>query len=167
MINNDVRSSLKLVCEALNKNSVEYLIIGGVAVGYYGHYRISSMAPGMAEIQHDIDFWYNPSTSNFYKLLKSLEEIEVDVKSLDNTVFDKKQFLRLTKENFKMEFLPEMIGVDTFQQCKSRCEEIILDGNTLYILGYDDLIRNKKALGRKVDKSDIQVLEGLNKKNKK
>lgn len=162
MINNELRIALKDTCNLLNLNRVEYMIIGGVAVSYYGYYRISAMGPGMSEIQYDIDFWYNPTTSNFHNLLKALKVMGIDISSIENTVFDKNQFLRIPHENFRMEFLPQMTGLEPFTVCKKRAQLILLDGNEISVIGYQDLILNKKAVGRKIDEDDITALNKIN-----
>lgn len=40
------QESLLHVCSLLNKNKVEYLIVGGTAVALYGYYRMSITASG-------------------------------------------------------------------------------------------------------------------------
>lgn len=42
----------------LNKNNVQYIIIGGVAVNVHGFTRATG----------DLDIWYNPSKENFHRL---------------------------------------------------------------------------------------------------
>lgn len=51
----------KEFAELLNKNGVEYLVVGGYAVGVHGHPRYTG----------DIDFWIRPEQTNAEKLLKS------------------------------------------------------------------------------------------------
>jgi predicted nucleotidyltransferase len=162
MINNELRVALKETCSVLNQTKVEYMLIGGVAVSYYGYYRISAMGPGMSEIQYDVDFWYNPTTINFHNLLKALKTMGVNISSIEQTVFDKNQFLRIPHENFRMEFLPKMVGIEPFTACKKRAQEILLDGNEITIIGYQDLILNKKAVGRAIDEEDIRALGKIN-----
>ena len=48
----------------LNKHSVEYLIVGGTAVGFYGYSRGSTASNGSALGKHDLDFWSNPNLEN-------------------------------------------------------------------------------------------------------
>ena len=48
----------------LYKNQVEYLIVGGQAVIYYGHVRLTG----------DIDFFYNQTEKNVEKLYNALLE---------------------------------------------------------------------------------------------
>ncbi len=56
----DFKEFLKL----LNSNSVEYLLIGGYAVGIYGHIRATN----------DLDIWVNISPDNAAKIERSLRE---------------------------------------------------------------------------------------------
>lgn len=164
MITNELRQILNDACSALNKHKVEYLIIGGVAVASYGYYRISSIDPGYPEIEHDIDFWYNPTTTNFYNLLKALKEIGIDTTRLENIVFDKnKTYLRIPQKRYKMEFLPQIKGLGAFSESFKKAKIIHLDGNDINVIGYDDLITNKKA----VDRKDIDALDKLQKKKNK
>ena len=43
MTDRDVRHFLTKVCVILNKYEIDYLVIGGAAVNYYGHHRVSSL----------------------------------------------------------------------------------------------------------------------------
>lgn len=67
------------VCKALTKFSVEYMIVGGTAVALHGHYRLSTNAAGKVVEKPDLDFWYNPTYENYFKLLDALEELGQDV----------------------------------------------------------------------------------------
>ncbi len=167
MIANEVRESLQNVCSALNKNKVEYIVVGGVAVGYHGYRRISSVSMYKPEMKTDLDFWYKPSIENFTNLIKALKDIGVKSESLKKIVFDPtKTFLKIPHSNFHTDFLPTMLGLDSFQESKKNAKKETLDGNELYILGYDDLIRNKMAVDRNIDREDIKELDKLKKKNK-
>ncbi len=146
MVTNEIRSSLQKICSSLNENEVDYLIIGGVAVGFYGYQRISGGGyPGIPEITHDIDFWYNPTVTNYTKLVKSLDALGIDTQQLKEIVFNpKKSYLRIPFDTFKTEFLPEISGVSSFPESKKNASKVELDGNLLCIISYKDLIRTKK-----------------------
>lgn len=164
MINNEIRSSLQKTCSALNNHNVEYLLIGGVAVGFYGYQRISGAGyPGRPEIVHDIDFWYKPTVENFINLVKALDELEIDTTTLKNIVFDaKRTFLRIPFDTFKTEFLPQLSGLGAFSESKKSAVRIELDGNEILIISLADLLKNKEAVAREIDKHDIEELKKRN-----
>lgn len=115
----------------------------------------------------DLDFWHKPSVDNFTNLIKALEDLGVKNESLNKIVFDpKKTFLKIPHSNFHTDFLPTMMGLDSFQESKRNATKETLDGNDLHILSYDDLIKNKMAVGRNIDKEDIKELDKLKKVSK-
>jgi hypothetical protein len=67
------------VCKALNKFSVEYMIVGGTAVALHGYSRPSINVTDEIAEKPDLDFWYNPTYENYFKLLNALEELGQDV----------------------------------------------------------------------------------------
>jgi hypothetical protein len=56
----------------LTKNQVEYLLIGGYAVGFYGHVRATN----------DMDVWIKASTENALKAESAIREFGFDLPSL-------------------------------------------------------------------------------------
>lgn len=56
MVSGETREKLIKICSALNKHAVDYLVVGGAAVNFYGHYRRSSgigHRPGLLVQTHD------------------------------------------------------------------------------------------------------------------
>jgi hypothetical protein len=58
------------VCRILNKNGVQYLIVGGTAVAFHGYFRWSQNSTDAPTEKFDLDIWYNPTYDNYFKLLK-------------------------------------------------------------------------------------------------
>lgn len=154
---NKIRESLRKICETLNKHGVDYMLIGGVAVGFHGFPRATA----------DIDFWYNPRIENFQRIINALDAYGgIDTSSLKSLVFDPKtSFVRVPQFGFRTEFLPHIPGLKSFMECKRNSIETTLDGINVSILGFDDLIKNKETVGRQIDLSDVLQLR-LRKKNK-
>jgi len=166
MISNEIRESLQKVCFVLNKHQVDYLVVGGVAVGYHGYRRISGITFYKPEFKTDLDFWYKPTIDNFTRLVGALTELGVDTESLDTIIFDpEKTFLKIPHELFHTDFLPQMKGLDSFAESKRNSSKEELDGNELYILSYNDLVKNKLAVGREIDYNDIQELKRIKNKD--
>ena len=144
-----MKEALVSICSLLNKHDVEYLVIGGVAVIFHGYTRATV----------DLDFWYKPSLDNFHKIIKAFKEYGIDVSELEEAVFDpRKTFLRFPTPGFKTEFLPSLAGDMSFTDAKKNVENIELDGVNVPIIGYDDLIKNKKLTNRLKDLADIEEL---------
>lgn len=66
---------VKSVCQILSEYSVDYLLVGGVAVALHGYFRYSKTASGEIAEKVDVDLWYNPSYTNYFKLLRALEAL--------------------------------------------------------------------------------------------
>lgn len=159
MITNEIREILQKVCSKLNQNKVDYILVGGTAVGYHGYKRISGATFHKPELKTDLDFWYKPVTENFINLIRALKELGIDDKSLDSIVFDpQKTFLKIPHTVFHTDFLPIMAGLDSFDECKRNAIQEFVDNNPIWILSYNDLIKNKLAVGRPIDKDDLSNL---------
>ena len=51
-----------------------------------------------------------------------------------------------------------MLGLDNYTECKTRAEKHLFDGIELYILSYQDLIKNKQAVNSETDQNNIDQL---------
>ena len=111
--------------------------------------------------KHDLDFWYNPTYDNYFKLLDSLEELGLDVTEFRDEIAPnpKKSFFKLEQENFKIDFLPELLGLSRFRlSFDNRIISRIHDVEVPYI-NYNDLIESKLALSRTKDIEDVDQLK--------
>ena len=150
-----MKEVLVKVCSQLNKHKVEYLLIGGWAVIYHGYVRATA----------DIDLWYKPLISNFQRIIKAFEELDVDVAELNDVIFDSKStFLRFKISGINVELLPTLIGGPSFSEAESRSEILLLEDIEIPVIGYKDLIKIKQQTDRLKDQADI---EELNKRRKK
>lgn len=141
--------ALAQVCRALNEHHVAYLTIGGLAVAAHGYVKSTA----------DFDFWYEPTISNYTNILSALKSLEVDVSRLDDHVFDpEKTYLRIPFEGIPIEFLPKMVGLDSFREAKGRAEIIKVLDTGIPVMSRDDLILNKSRLGRTRDLLDVEEL---------
>ena len=58
-----------------------------------------------------------------------------------------------------MDFLPQVTGLDSYKDCKKNSSIMIVGDHQIAVLSYDDLMKNKQAVGRTIDKEDITALE--------
>ncbi len=118
-------------------------------------------------MKSDLDFWYNPTIENFFNIVKALSELEVDTSELKKNIFDpQKTYLKIPFEKFHIDFLPIMEGLSSYLSCKKKARKEIVDGNEFIFIGLSDLIANKIAIGRDIDKDDLDYLNKLKEKNK-
>ena len=142
-------------------HSVEYLVVGGTAVALHGFFRQSHDPSERLMEKHDLDFWYNPTYDNYFKVLDALEELGQDVTEFRAEVAPnpKKSFFRLEQEDFTIDFLPELPGLSRFRSSfDNRIISTIYEIEVPYI-NYDDLIESKLALARLKDLEDIEQLK--------
>src|SRR5436305_2705910 len=94
----DLREFLKL----LNSARVEYLLIGGYAVGYYGYPRATG----------DLDIWIAVSQTNAHKLMQVLEAFGFSAADLRPDLFLRDdQIVRLGEPPLRTERLTSISGV--------------------------------------------------------
>ena len=133
----------------LEKENVDYLIVGGYAVGMHGFPRYTG----------DIDFFVAISNENAAKLLRVFEQFGFGDIGLSTSDFLEENFaVEIGREPRKIQVLTGIDGV-AFEECFSRRVEIRYENLLLKFIGKDDLIRNKAASGRPKDRIDLGELE--------
>ena len=140
--------------ELLNKNEVEYLLVGGYAVILHGYVRSTG----------DIDLWVKKSKENYLKIKKAYE-------GFGAPIFAENQFLKsefdvwsIGREPNKIEILTHVDGLE-FKESLEKCSWFDLDQLKIPYIYFDDLIKNKTASGRFKDLADIEQLSKIKKNN--
>lgn len=146
--------------QILSKHSVQYLIVGGASVAFYGYYRLSTAPTGVTGEKFDFDFWYNPTYNNYFNLLNALEELGQDVSEFKNELAPNphRSFFRFEMEIATIDFLPSVLGLSKFTISYNNKELVSIEDLDIPIISYDDLIISKKANGRQKDIEDINQL---------
>ena len=137
----ELREFLKL----LNSARIEYLLIGGYAVGYHGYPRATAA----------LDIWVAISEQNSRKLVQLLKEFGFDLPSLVPEVFLRSvNIVRFGEPPLRIEILTTISGVD-FADCFARRARVQFDGLRVNMIDLADLKRNKAASGRLKDLDDL------------
>ena len=160
-MSNNALGSLLAVCSILNKHAVEYLVVGGSAVTLHGYFRQSVNAAGIVSDKPDLDFWYNPTYSNYFKILKVLKELGQDVAKFENeqSPNPKKSFFRYEFEQFTLDLLPALKASLKFNDAFRNRETVVFSGIEIPFLNLEDLIADKEANARSEDIADIEQLK--------
>jgi len=140
----DFKEFLKL----LNAHQVEYLLIGGYAVGYHGYPRATV----------DMDIWIAMQPANAERIVAVLKEFGFDLPELSPELFLKeRQIIRLGVPPVRIELATTVSGVN-FNECYAERIADILDGVKVNLISLRHLKINKKASGRHQDLADLENL---------
>ena len=135
----------------LNDNQVEYLLIGGWAVGLYGHVRYTG----------DIDVWVAADEQNAKRTLEALDAFGISGPAIvPDLITEVGNILRFGSVPMRIEILTELSGVE-FPACYGSREMMDLDGLIVPVISLDHLKRNKLASGRHKDLADLDELDSL------
>jgi predicted nucleotidyltransferase len=133
----------------LNQQEVEYLIVGGYAVAFHGHPRYTG----------DIDVWINPTHANGAKLIRAIEAFGFEVDPLKQIDFERETVaFHLGSPPVRIDIMNRISGME-FLDCYPGRIEMEIEGITIYYIGQQDLIANKRASGRQKDLGDIENLQ--------
>jgi hypothetical protein len=134
---------------ALDANHVDYLVVGGVALGVHGHVRYT----------RDLDVWFRGTEQNAERLIGALRDFGFQSLQVTPAEFCKpRAMLVLGVEPSKIELINFADGVD-FDECFPNRVIVPLGGIGISVIGIDDLRKNKKAVGRLQDLADLEQLE--------
>ncbi len=140
----DFKEFLKL----LNSHRVEYLLVGGYAVGYHGYPRATG----------DMDLWVAIRQRNAEKLVAVLREFGFNAPQLSADLFlQENQIVRMGVPPMRIELLTTISGVG-FDSCYSERIVDVIDNVEVYIINLKYLKQNKQASGRHKDLDDLQHL---------
>lgn len=132
----------------LNSKQIEYLLIGGWAVGYYGYPRATG----------DMDIWISRKKENAVKIVEVFKEFGFDVPTLSIELFTKKnQVTRIGIPPMRIEILTTISGV-SFEECFNNRQTVTLDNVNINFISLQDLKKNKAASKRYKDLDDLEKL---------
>lgn len=132
----------------LNEKAVEYLLVGGYAVGHHGYPRATG----------DMDIWIARSVPNSERLAAALRAFGFSSGDITVGVFlEADRVVRMGNPPLRIELLTSISGVE-FEDCWLRREIIIMDDLPINVIDIDSLKANKRASGRLKDMTDLEHL---------
>jgi hypothetical protein len=134
--------------QCMNSAGVEYLLVGGYAVGFHGAPRFTA----------DMDIWVGVDRSNAQKLGRALEQFGFhDPQVISGAFVRPNSVFRIGHPPLQIDLLAEVSGCD-FADWYSRREILIRDGIEISLISFDDLKLNKRAAGCAKDLGDLEGL---------
>ena len=149
MAKKQLPEDFKEFIQYLNLNKVKYLLVGGWAIGIYGHPRATK----------DIDFLISNDQEDLEKLQKALNDFGTPPINLEK--FKEKGYvIRMGSSPIQIDLINEADGIN-LDNCYERKKIIEIDDIQINVISIEDLIKNKRASGRAADIADAEKLETL------
>ncbi len=132
----------------LQSENVNYLIVGGYAVAYYGYPRATG----------DLDIWVAVDSGTSSAIVRVLRQFGFSPESVPlDFQLQQRQVIRMGVPPLRIEVLTGASGVN-FDECYSRRTVGVVDELKLNFISLDDLKINKRAAGRTKDQNDLEHL---------
>src|SRR6516165_9883352 len=132
--------------KCLNSAKVEYLLVGGYPVSFYGYARATA----------DIDVWIRVNKENAGRVSRALIEFGFDPANVRPELFLRKgKIFRIGVPPLRIDILTRISGV-TLEKCYPERTGARIDGIRVPVIGLNDLKKNKRASGRLKDLDDLE-----------
>ncbi|MCX5790328.1 MAG: nucleotidyltransferase [Elusimicrobia bacterium] len=132
---------------SLNDNHVEFVIVGAYALAFLGVPRYTG----------DIDVWIRPTMANAKALLRAVERFGFQSLSLTEEDILSGQIIQMGYPPMRIDLLTELDGVTPEEIWSSRQKGPFGD-QTVFYIGREILVKNKRAAGRPKDVADLASL---------
>ncbi len=133
---------------AMNSHGVEYVLVGGYALGVYGVVRATG----------DIDFLYRCSRENVARLCSALVAFGAPDIVIDAEVLLQPQMVSaFGSPPHRIDLLGSITGVD-FDTVWAGAQTVTIAQQALRVIGLAELRENKQATGREKDLADLRLL---------
>ncbi|MFI5385611.1 MAG: hypothetical protein ACHQ50_05760 [Fimbriimonadales bacterium] len=136
---------------AFDRYGIEYLIVGGIAVGFYAEPRFTK----------DLDILVAVHPPDHLKLFQALKEFGAPTHLVSPEDFTKEDFVfYFGAPPWRIDILTSIPGVD-FDQAYGDRETMTIETTKVSCISREWLIRSKRASGRHQDLADLDQLEKL------
>ena len=143
-------NSLELeLLSRFNSFSVRYLVIGGHAVQFHGHLRSTK----------DVDVFIDTSGDNPSRVVAALQSLGFSGNDLSADRFSE-QKKQIPLGRYQAELLTSPDG-PTFEEAHARRVIANENGVAVPVVSRDDLLQQKRKLGRLQDIADVETLEKI------
>ncbi len=133
----------------LNRHKVKYCVVGSYAVAFHARPRYTK----------DIDIFIEPSKENAKKMARVLIEYGFKSAGLSEKDFSVKgRIVQLGYEPVRIDIVTDISGCEFKEVWGNRAVGKYGTEN-VYFIGMNDLIKNKAAAGRLIDRSDLELLQ--------
>ncbi len=152
MDNRTLHPDLSELLRSMKARRVRFVVVGGYALA----------VAGVPRATYDLDVFVEPSKVNARRLAAVFKEFGyAELARIAPTYFAKvKQIAAIGRKPLQVDFITTIDGLDFPEAWRGRTE-VEIDGVAIPFLGFDALLKNKRASGRDKDLVDVQSLERL------
>jgi predicted nucleotidyltransferase len=136
----------KAFLSLLERHDVEYLLIGGYAVNYYGYVRYTG----------DIDIFVSSSSENAARVARVMHEFGFTEVTPEMMTIPS-SMIRIGIKPTQLEVTNFIDGV-SFDDCWASRSRVNIDDLELNVISLEKLRENKRASGRLKDLADLENL---------
>jgi hypothetical protein len=132
-------------------------MVGGFATNLHGHVRTTE----------DIDIWIENSLTNRIRLRTALKELNIgDFESIETIEFIPGWSTIRLNSGIELDVMTFLKGFseEKFEECYKMASIATIQNISIPFLHINHLIEEKKIVGREKDKSDVVVLEKIQKR---
>jgi hypothetical protein len=150
MTRRELNADFEEFLACLNRHHVDYLIVGSEAVAVYGAPRFSA----------DFDTFVAPIAENLQRALKAIGEFGFTeaTRAIDvNGWIADKRTLEMGREPNQVHVLIDLSGV-TYDEAAADAHSGVYGETPVRFIGYEALLKNKRAAGRPKDLADVAAL---------
>lgn len=132
----------------LAEHRVDFMVVGGYAVAFHGHPRFTK----------DIDIFFNPTSENVARLRRALVAFGFEELDLPEEEFTRSgNILAFGVPPLRVDLLNEIDGV-RFADAAPRRVLGTYGAVPVHFIGFEDLLKNKRATQRPQDQVDADSL---------
>jgi len=144
-----LQKDLREFIELLNSQGVEYLVVGGHAVGFHGYPRYTG----------DIDFWVKPSEANAARLVEVFKAFGfADGEKIGSISRQPGKMMQLGLPPNRIDVLTSISGLE-FEDAWLSSLPGKLGGLPVRFPNLASLLQNKRSSARPKDLADVDELE--------
>jgi len=133
---------------------VRYLVVGGYALMQYTEPRYTK----------DIDLWVDATPENAAKVFQALKQLGAPLSGITVADFSTSGvFYQMGRPPVRVDVLTSLSGLN-FPDCWERRVAGRFGTRNVWVIAIDDLIVNKRTVGRLQDLADVERLEDVRKR---
>lgn len=138
---------IKKIGQALDKEKIPYMIIGGQAVLLYGTPRLT----------RDIDITLGIDTDKFLLIKKACKELKLKIlpENPEGFIRDTKVLpAEETRSKIRIDFIFSFTAYE--KQAIKKAKKVLMDGYSVKFASCEDIIIHKMFAGRAIDEEDVK-----------